>query len=82
MNKTDLFDLFFDGFAHAWRHQLWQGILFVLFGILILVVPQLLAAMVAGVLILTGVVLMTSAWSLQRLRRQYNGFRQEFFMDL
>jgi len=82
MNMTGFFDLFFDGFAHTWRHQLWQGVLFVLFGILILIMPQLLAVMVAGVLMLAGALLIVSAWNLRRLRRQYDGFRQAFFADL
>lgn len=79
MNKIDVFDVFFDGFSHTWKHQLLQGILFILFGVVIVMMPQLLVAMVASFFVVIGLVLIGSAWTMRRFRRQYDGFRSELF---
>ena len=79
MEKIDVFDFFMNGFSYTWRQQLIQGILFILFGITIVLVPQLLVAMVAAFFILIGLLLMTSAWSMRRIRKHYDGLRDELF---
>ena len=79
MNKIDVFDVFFDGFSYTWKQQLLQGIVFILFGIVIVIMPQLLVAMVASLFIVIGLVLVGSAWSIRRFRKQYDGLRSELF---
>lgn len=46
------------------------GLCFVLFGVLVLFVPQLLVAMVAGLFILFGAGMMITAWQFRRWHRQ------------
>jgi len=79
MNKIDVFDVFFDGFSHTWKQQLMQGALFILFGIVIILMPQLLVAMVASFFILIGIILSGSAWTVRRYRKRYDGLRSELF---
>ncbi len=79
MQKIDVFDVFFDGFSMTWKHQLLQGILFILFGVLIVLVPQLLVAMIASIFVVIGLVFISSAVALRRFRKRYDGFRSELF---
>ncbi len=79
MNKIDVFDVFFDGFSCTWKQQFIQGILFVLFGAVVVLMPQLLVAMIAAFFMLMGFILIGSAWTTRRFRKQYNGFRSELF---
>ncbi|HPB67598.1 MAG TPA: hypothetical protein PLT76_04055 [Candidatus Omnitrophota bacterium] len=79
MNKIDVFDVFFDGFSYTWKHQLLQGVLFLLFGVVIVLLPQLLVAMVASFFVVIGLILIGSAWTMRRFRKQYDGFRSELF---
>jgi uncharacterized membrane protein YqjE len=46
------------------------GFSFVIFGLLILLYPQILVAMVAGLLILFGLGMMAAAWQFRRLRKR------------
>ena len=79
MQKVDVFDVFFDGFSATWKHQLWQGILFILFGVIIVMLPQLLVAMVASIFVIVGLIFVSSAFALRRFRKRYDGFRSELF---
>ena len=45
------------------------GLIFVLLGVMILIYPQVLIAMIAGVFILLGVGIMAVSWQFRRLRR-------------
>ena len=45
------------------------GLFFVLLGLAILFYPQILVAMIAGVLMLFGLGMMATAWQFRRLRR-------------
>ena len=79
MNKIDVFDVFFNSFSYTWKHQLLQGVLFILLGIIIVLMPQLLVAMVASFFVVIGLVLIGSAWAMRRVRKQYDEFRSELF---
>lgn len=79
MNRSDVFQIFFNGFSYTWRQQFWQGLLFILFGMAVLAFPQLLVAMVASFFILIGLGLTAAAWTLRRLQRSYDGWRSEFY---
>jgi hypothetical protein len=46
------------------------GLLFVLFGVLILLYPTLLVAMVAGLFMLFGLGMMATAWQFRRMKRE------------
>ena len=48
------------------------GLIFVLLGFLILLYPQILVAMISGVLVLFGFGIMATSWQFRRLRRQSN----------
>jgi len=45
------------------------GLLLILFGVLILLYPQLLVAMIAGLFMLFGFGMMVTAWQFRRLKR-------------
>ena len=45
------------------------GVFLVIFGVLILVYPQLLVAMIAGLFVLFGLGMMAAAWQFRRLKR-------------
>jgi uncharacterized membrane protein YqjE len=49
---------------------MFTGLFFVLLGVLVLLVPQLLQAMVAGMLIMFGIGIMATGWQLRRMRRR------------
>ncbi len=51
---------------------MWTGLAFVLFGVLILYVPQLLIAMIAGFFVVFGAGIMLTAWQFRRLRKRSN----------
>ena len=45
------------------------GLFFIFFGVLILLYPQLLVALIAGVFVLFGIGMMATAWQFRRLKR-------------
>lgn len=79
MQKIEVFDVFFNGFSSTWKHELIQGVLFILFGLTIVFFPQLLVAMIAAFFMLIGVILISSAWALRSFRRRYDSSRSEIF---
>ena len=46
------------------------GLIFILFGILVALVPKILVAIVSSVLILIGLVICAMSWNGRRLRRK------------
>ncbi len=79
MNKIDVFDIFFNGFSYTWKHNMILGIMFLLFGVLIVIVPQLLVVMVASFFMLGGVLMIAAGWMMRRFHQQYHSFRDELF---
>lgn len=57
-----------------------MGILLVAFGVIVILVPQILIAMVATVLIVTGLLLCVTSWQWRRLRRPRDGTIIEWFL--
>jgi len=45
------------------------GLSFVILGVLVLIYPQILVAMISGVLVLFGLGMMATSWQFRRLRR-------------
>ncbi len=56
---------------------MFTGLFFIILGVLILLHPQILVAMIAGLLILFGAGMMAASWQFRRLRRQ----SQSHFMN-
>jgi len=70
MKKIDVDDLFGDDFSLGWKQNLLQGIVFIVFGVMVLFFPQLLVAFAAILFIFTGVSgLITAAVMRQRCNR-------------
>jgi len=74
-----IFDFWQDYFAPLRRHSLVQGILLISFGLVILFFPQLLVALVASFFIMSGVLLLASAWLLRQAGKFGSGQEKEFF---
>jgi len=74
MNIYHVYDVFSEGLCESWKHQLFQGALFVLFGIVIVLMPQILVAIVAVFFVLIGLFFIRSALAMRQLRKKYNGF--------
>jgi uncharacterized membrane protein HdeD (DUF308 family) len=81
MDKRDFFDLFSEGFTQAWKYQMLQGVLFLLFGIVIFLVPRLLVAMISSFFIMIGILFISSAWKARHVTSRYDGFRDQFFEE-
>ena len=71
MKPFEVFDFFASEFSSAWKMSLLQGALFIGFGLLILFVPQLLVAMIAGFFILLGVIFLGVAWNARKFQKNY-----------
>lgn len=79
MKKIEIFDFFADDFAFGWKHNLLQGVLFIIFGLLIIKFPQIIAFMVSAFFILLGAIIIVGALFLRKLRKRYELFRNELF---
>ncbi|MBN1870394.1 MAG: hypothetical protein JW847_07470 [Candidatus Omnitrophica bacterium] len=79
MYRNSLFDIFRDRLFYPWKHQFVHGLLFVFFGVMIIVFPQILAAMAASVFILIGFFLISSAWTLKHLAKERGNYSNEFY---
>jgi len=78
MKKFEIFDIFANELSGVWKVSLFQGIMLILLGILILLIPQLLIAMVATIFILLGVSFLGFAWKYKKFQdNYYNRFRAE-----
>ena len=60
-----------------WWYYLLLGILLVLWGVAIIIWPQLLVAFVAALFILAGFTVLGLAWRIWRLQRRYQTFKRE-----
>ena len=72
MEKTEISDMVLNEYSSIWKHQLAQGILFVLLGAAVLIYPQLFFAMVASFFVVIGVTFVSAGLALRRLRRNYH----------
>ena len=57
-----------------------MGVLMIAFGVMVILVTQILIAMVATVLIVTGLLLCVTTWQWRRLRRNRDHTIVEWFM--
>lgn len=58
------------GFELLWKLQMTVGVLLLLFGVLIVIFPDIVAYLVAAAIIATGLGLVGSAWRLRQLERR------------
>ena len=79
MGKRDFFDLFAHSFSFAWRHAFVHGLVFLGFGLLMIIFPQLIVAMIASFLMVIGIGLVVSAMYMRNARKRFNSCREDFF---
>jgi uncharacterized membrane protein HdeD (DUF308 family) len=77
--RVVFYDNLTDGLTSTWSSFLLQGVLLVVLGILILILPELLAAMVAATFIILGSSLVFIALKTKNLRKSYRSWRDEFW---
>jgi len=80
--KVVFFDNLTSAFSSTWGGFLLQWIFFLLLGFAIVIVPELLAMMVAATFVLVGATCLFLAWKTYRFRRQYRIWRDEFWEPL
>lgn len=62
-----------------WQSQMTMGFLTVAFGVAILIFPNLLETLVAGLFIMIGAFLMLSALTLRRMQKQMGQIKKDVF---
>ncbi len=70
-------DYFIKDLSALWWYYLLLGLLLVLWGVAIIVWPQLLVAFVAALFILAGCTVLGLAWRVWRLQRRYQTFKRD-----
>jgi Flp pilus assembly protein TadB len=70
-------DYFIKDLSALWWYYLLLGLLLILWGVAIVVWPQLLVAFVAALFILAGGTVLGLAWRVRRLQRRYQTFKRD-----
>jgi len=70
-------DYFIKDLSALWWYYLFLGLLLMLWGIAIIVWPQLLVAFVAALFILAGSTVLGLAWRVWRLQRRYQTCKRD-----
>ncbi len=71
------FDYLIKDLSALWWFYLLLGLLLVMWGIAIVIWPELLVAFVAALFIMAGVTVLGLAWRVWRLQRRYQTFKRE-----
>jgi len=71
--------MFINESIYSWKHQLWQGILLALFGIFIVIFPQILVTMIASIFIFIGVIFVSSSLATRRFQKEYGRLKPGLF---
>ena len=66
-------------FDVVWVYSLLHGVFFIFFGLLILVMPEILVALVSALFILLGASVLFLGWKFRSLMRRAAEFRDEFY---
>lgn len=77
--KVTFYDNFTDALTGTWSSFMLQGLLLILLGVLVMIMPQLLVAMVAATFIMLGVIFLAIAFKTRKLRNNYRVWREEFW---
>ena len=80
--KIVFYDSLADGITGTWPTFFLQGIALIAFGLLILFVPQLLVAMVAGTFIFLGLMCLVIAFKTRNLKTRYRTWRDQYWDPL
>lgn len=80
--KIVFYDNFTKGLTDIWSTFVLQGILLVLLGVLVLVMPELIAAMVAACFIALGIGSIVIGLKTKKLKKHYKSWRDEFWEPL
>lgn len=79
---TDFYDNFIKHLFSPWWMYLIVGINLILLAILIIVFPEALAYLVAGFLMLNGILFIGIGFSLSRLKPRYNKWKNNYWIDI
>ena len=72
-------DNFADILSGAWWMFLAQGMAFILFGILVMLVPKILVVMVSLALICIGIFFLLIAWQVRQSKVSYRVWKNDFW---
>jgi len=78
----DYYDQLTRFFTAPWWLYLLMGINFILLAILIIIYPELLAYLVAGFLLLNGLILIVLAFKFKGLRSQYKKWKNTYWIEV
>ena len=82
MRRTGVFRILTDNYFHPERQSFLYGTMFVLFGVFILLFPQILVLIVAGFFILIGLILLATTWGFRQSHLHYYSGKDVFhFFD-
>jgi len=70
-------DSFIKDLSALWWYYLFLGLILVLWGVAIIVWPQLLVAFVAALFVVAGSTLVGLSWRVWRLQRRYQSFKHD-----
>jgi uncharacterized membrane protein HdeD (DUF308 family) len=73
------YDNFTDSLSSTWPMFLLEGLALILFGVAVLVFPEILVVMVATTFIVLGAICLTIAWRTRQLRQRYRRWRDEMW---
>jgi len=71
------FDFLIKDLTGLWWSYLLIGLLLVVWGIAIVIWPQLLVAFIAALFIVSGASLLAVAWRVRALRRRYQSWKRD-----
>lgn len=77
--KIVFYDHFTDALTEGWKTFMLQGVLLLALGALVLIVPQLLAVMVATTFFFLGALFVVLALKTRSCRQHYRIWRREFW---
>lgn len=77
--KIVFYDNYTNTISSTWSAFLVQGIVLLSLGLLILIWPALLVAMVAAAFLLSGVLFIVTAVKIRALRKNYQNWRDQYW---
>ena len=77
--KILFYDNLTNSLAETWSSFLLQGLVLILIGVMVVLFPQLIAAMVAATFIFMGLIFISIALKTRALRRKYTNWKDEFW---
>lgn len=79
---TDYYDRLTNFFATPWWMYLLMGINFIILAILILIYPELLAFLVAGFLLLNGILMVVLAFRYHSLKKKSRNWKSTYWREV